>query len=1193
MIALVLSVFLIALSWAAFFFVQLPLGIAVAVTAALALAWIAALAYRRLTAAKAAGDIEGGLHAQARADAASARPDQQPEIEALQAEFNKAVQALKASKLGRSGRDALALLPWYLLIGPPGSGKSTALRASGLKFPYLSKRGGVRGVGGTRNCEWWLTNEAVLLDTAGRYTTEEEDREEWEAFLSLLSRTRPRKPLNGLLVAVPLSDLGAQSEESAAEQGRQIRQRVDEVMSRLKVVLPVYLLLTKCDLLPGFVEFFGDLRKADRGQVWGFTVPLSEGRDRGEAFRERFDELLQAAEERALRRLAEERHIRSRERIYEFPQQLAAVRDPLSSFVEALFAENVYQDAPIFRGAYFISGTQEGRVVDRVMTAMAQAFGIPPAAAEPEPVLEVKSYFLRDVFAKVIIPDQGIAFRSAQAERREKLRRWALAGVGGLALLLFLAFSLGSFLANRELIASTGAIVDAVSGRLSGASRGPPPLAELEPLRERLALLVRYSEEGPPLSMRLGLYRGDELLEGVRKMYGAAVRRLVVDPVFKRDVDEMEEFARRLEASDAQPERAEHARFYQALKLHLFLSAPRGLSEPRIGPEEQGWIGQQVAERWTHRAGADPTAPRLIEENARLFARLLAGDPGLSLPRYEEIVKRERRILGRLSLAALAEERLAAELDGKGYDLNLTAMLGGPSSALRAEGSVRGAYTRRAYEEVLKEKLESKASLPELWVVAGEGKDSDAPAADELERLRSRYFERYIEAWQVFLQGVSVNRAELSALALLQELTRGEPPLFGRLLRGVAYNSRLRGPSAQLGAAAKGVVDKALGARGEGVGREFARLAEAPERRLGPRDVEYAFAGLAEFAVPPEAPPSAAGAGGAAPSPVAALAIYQEQLALVRDALQSSSEGSDSAALVAAVTAARIKVQALIGAQTGSGSPLLRSLLLPPIEAVTSSTRLVASKAAAAKWCSAVALPFRRNVAPRYPFARDGQDAALAEVAEFFRPNSGILWGFYAEALRAQVPRAGDGFQCTRQLGDCPFRPELLGFLKRAQQITAALFTGGAAEPAVAFSVRIRPTKGIAKIFLEVDGQRIEYLNWAEKWHLLTWPKPGRTGASLKAFAADGREETLQREGEWGLFRLLEAGAMKVEPGAHEFAVAFWLPRLGATINIDVRPARSDTPFFDSQNPRFSSLLEPLRRGPPVPLEIAGGGACQ
>jgi type VI secretion system protein ImpL len=1190
MIALVLSVFLIALSWAAFFFAQLPLGIAIAATAALALAWVAALAYRRFTSTKAAGDIEGGLHAQARADAASARPDQQPEIEALQAEFNKAVQALKASKLGRGGRDALALLPWYLLIGPPGSGKSTALRASGLKFPYLSKRGGVRGVGGTRNCEWWLTNEAVLLDTAGRYTTEEEDREEWEGFLSLLSRTRPRKPLNGLLVAVPLSDLGAQSEESAAEQGRQIRQRVDEVMSRLKVVLPVYLLFTKCDLLPGFVEIFGDLRKADRGQVWGFTVPLSEGGDRNEAFRERFDELLQATEERALRRLAEERQLVARERIYEFPQQLAAVREPLSSFVEALFAENVYQDAPIFRGAYFISGTQEGRVVDRVMTAMAQAFGIQPAAAEPEPVLEAKSYFLRDVFAKVIIPDQGIAFRSAQAERREKLQRWALAGAGGLALLLLLTSSVGSFLANRELIASTGAIADAVSGRLSGASRGPLPLAELEPLRERLALLVRYSEEGPPLSMRLGLYRGDELLEGVRKMYGAAVRRLVVDPVFKRDVDEMEAFARRLESSDAQPERAEHARFYRALKLHLFLSAPRGLSEPRIGPEEQAWIGQQVAERWTDRAGADPTAPKLIEENARLFARLLAGDPGLSLPRYEEIVKRERRILGRLSVAALAEERLVAELDGKGYDLNLAAMLGGPSSALRAEGSVRGAYTRRAYEEVLKEKLESKTSLPELWVVAGEGKDSDAPTADELERLRSRYFERYIEAWQAFLQGVSVNRTEFSALALLQELTRGEPPLFGRLLRGVAYNTRLRGPSAALGAAAKGVVDKALGARSEVVGREVARFADAPERRLGPRDVEQSFAGLSEFAVPPEAP---AGAGGTGPPPVAALAIYQEQLAFVRDALQSSSEGSDSAALVAAVTAARTKVQALIGGQAGGGNPLLRPLLLPPIEAATSSARRESSKDAAMKWCSAVALPFRRNLAPRYPFARNGEDAALADVAEFFRPNSGVLWGFYAEKLRDQVPRAGDGFQCARQLGECAFRPELLEFLKRSQQITGALFPGSAAEPAVAFSVRIRPARGIAKIFLEVDGQRVEYLNWAERWHPLTWPKPGKPGASLKAIAADGREEALQRDGEWGLFRLLEAGTTKAEPGARELAVAFSLPLLGATIHIDLRPARSETPFFDSRNPHFSGLLGPLRRGPPVPLEIAGGGACQ
>ena len=114
------------------------------------------------------------------------------------------ISALKSTKVGKGGgARALYALPWYVIIGPPGAGKTTALKQSGLVFPHLDpSRGGVRGIGGTRNCDWWFTNEGILLDTAGRYATEDDDREEWLAFLNMMRKYRPRKPLNGLLVAV-------------------------------------------------------------------------------------------------------------------------------------------------------------------------------------------------------------------------------------------------------------------------------------------------------------------------------------------------------------------------------------------------------------------------------------------------------------------------------------------------------------------------------------------------------------------------------------------------------------------------------------------------------------------------------------------------------------------------------------------------------------------------------------------------------------------------------------------------------------------------------------------------------------------------------------------------------------------------------------------------------------------------------
>ena len=284
-LGIIFLVVLLSCLWTVAILFNLSLALPIVPTVATGVAVAAIVVVRRLQARAAAQAIEKTLKSQGEAFAAQARPDQQPEIQALQSEFGKAVSALKSSKIARGKSDALGVLPWYVIIGPPGAGKSTALSKSGLQFPYLSAGGrGVKGVAGTRNCEWWLTNEAVILDTAGRYTTEDNDRDEWLAFLDMLARNRPRRPLNGLLVAVSVGDFVDLDEEGSAALGQRIRERMDEVMTRLKVVLPVYVLFTKCDLLAGFVETFGELGKNERGQIWGFTLPVAEGRAPGERF---------------------------------------------------------------------------------------------------------------------------------------------------------------------------------------------------------------------------------------------------------------------------------------------------------------------------------------------------------------------------------------------------------------------------------------------------------------------------------------------------------------------------------------------------------------------------------------------------------------------------------------------------------------------------------------------------------------------------------------------------------------------------------------------------------------------------------------------------------------------------------------------------------------------------------------------
>jgi type VI secretion system protein ImpL len=1196
---IIVSVLFLALLWVVVVLLQLPLWIAIVGSVAVAAAWAAVLVLRRLRAKKAAGEIERALKAQSDAHAQGARPDQQADIEAMQGEFNKAVKALKSSRLSRGGADALAVLPWYMIIGPPGAGKSTALKASGLKFPYLTSRGGVRGVGGTRNCDWWLTNEAVLLDTAGRYATEDEDHEEWSTFLDTLKRARPKKPVNGLIVAVSVSDLGEGDEEAAAELGQKMRERVDEVLSRLQMVLPVYLLFTKCDLLPGFVEIFGDLRKNERGQIWGFTLPVDAAGDKGEAFLERFDELVTIVEERALRRMGEDRQQDARERIYSFPQQLESLRGNAAALVGALFADNVYQDTPIMRGAYLTSGTQEGRTIDRVMASMAEAFGVRPQVTAPEAVVEAKSYFLRDLFQKVLFPDQHLAVRSVEALKRERIQRWVLLGAAAAVALLVVFFPVRSFLLNRELVLSTQQIVADVAAQLKATNTAVAPVTKIEPLRARLAELVSYEEEGPPLSMRFGMYQGAALLPKLRTFHANATRRLVLDPVFRQDVGEMEAFVRKLEGSGATPGADEHARYYDALKLHLLLTAPRVAGEPKIDAALTDWIGARVAERWRGKwsVGSDPAAAEHIAANANLYARMLAnearddqgqGTTTLALPRYEDLVRRMRLVLARVPMSALAVEKLVAEADGKGYDLNLQAMLGGPFPTLRSEGSIRGAFTRRGYEEVVKARLENPSALLEPWVLAASTADADAVDSKEFARLRSAYFARYIEEWKRFLARVEPAPGT-GALALLQDLTRGEPPPYSRLFRAVGYNTRIAGAAGTVEKLAGGVVEKIR----KQLGPDKSKALDVPavdreEVLYGPRDVEHAFAGLVEFGYAPDTAVQAA--GGAPAKRNLPLDAYQEQLVFIRDALQTASEGSDAGPLVGRVTAARTLVRALIDTQDVGWRPTLDRLLWPPIEAASARSAREKAAGASQQWCSTVALPWKRNLGSRYPFNPAGHDAALADVAEFFRPT-GLVWGFYNESLKADVQRSGDGFKFVRHLGGSTgFSGALLPFLAKAQDVTTVLFPAGAAEPQVPFSVRIRPTPKVASVIFDVDGQRFEYFNGPEEWRKMTWPAQGKApGAMLRVRLAGGREETLQQEGEWGLFRLLESGQVSGQAGARDFTASFPFPASGVTVVLDFRASRSEAPFFGVRRGGRAALLAPFRAGISPPNTIGGG----
>src|SRR6185437_9981481 len=305
------------------------------------------------------------------------------EVAILRKRFEEAVAVLKQANLGDQTKKSLFAslthrlyvyeLPWYIFIGPPGSGKTTALVNSGLQFPLAEHFGQevIRGIGGTRNCDWWFTNDAVLLDTAGRYTTQESNREAdsaaWTGFLQLLKKYRPRRPINGVIVTVSITDLLQQNAAQREAQANAIRKRIQELHEELNIRFPLYVLVTKADLLAGFMEFFSEYGKEDRAQVWGTTFALTETQNSSPlaSFDAEFSALERRLNERLIDRLQQERDIQKRALIYTFPQQFSSLKTVLGEFLNQVFSPSRFEQQPLLRGFYFTSGTQEGNPIDR------------------------------------------------------------------------------------------------------------------------------------------------------------------------------------------------------------------------------------------------------------------------------------------------------------------------------------------------------------------------------------------------------------------------------------------------------------------------------------------------------------------------------------------------------------------------------------------------------------------------------------------------------------------------------------------------------------------------------------------------------------------------------------------------------------------------------------------------------------
>ncbi|MBZ6390384.1 type VI secretion system membrane subunit TssM [Pantoea sp. Ap-870] len=1109
------------------------------------------------------------------------------EEQVLASRFSEATDMLKkahfqrASSKGapfwaqRFSHQYLYQLPWYMIIGAPGAGKTTALVNSGLQFPLADKFGkaALRGIGGTRNCDWWFTNEAVLLDTAGRYTTQESQQErdasEWHHFLDLLRKYRGRQPVNGVIVTLSVSDLLTQSPEAQRNQAIALRQRLMELHDRLGIRFPVYVLVTKTDLLKGFRSYFASLDKTQREQIWGFTFPWAQAStaefELNSQFQQEYSLLQQRLDAGLADTLLAESDAQARAESYLFPQEFAALRPLLAEALDTLFARSDFETQFAPRGIYFASGTQEGLPFDRVMGELSRALHLPGQRSgesgswdqvdkeSPIPPNKGQSFFLKGVLENVIFQESGLAGSNRWWELRNRAGLWS----GYLALLVLVliagALWLTSYSKNKTYLqemAGKTPQVEQLGQQLERQGNGD--LFALVPYLNTLLQLPKsadFSLEDPPLTRRMGLYRGTEVSDATRTLYDKALKQLLLPQVAQN----ITRWLRNDNGSDADYS-------YEALKAYQMLYQPKHYD----GKFLHAWLMLNISRELPQNV-TQQEVKQLAWHLQQLLETQIQSSP---YAKDDALVKREQALINQMPLSQRVYGRLKRLLqrDGSLQPVTLAA-LGGPQSELvfsRKSGKsvndgVAGLFTPDGYWQHVDKQIAPVTQAlfqDDVWVLGGVASPENSQQTDLA--VRQLYVQDYIRQWEQFLSDIQLNSsADLSQrintarllsgnhsplrqlvvnLSKLLTLNRAQPDEQSAQAQPATGNSATRTLEALFSSS------KASAAPGQGAAQQ------APEQA-----VAVHFAPVLELAQPLQQG-----------SKVLAVDDFLHQiddlyryLTAVQDAANSGMPPPSGDAIS--------RLQASAGRLPGSLQNMVSSMAV----GASSDAQRRDMDNVRKRITMEVGSFCRQAIAGRYPLVRNARSEVTPDdLARMFAPGSGLMDSFFRDNLASKVDTTNTAWRFTPGIDGktLPGGEALLRPFQQAQSIRDAFFANGATTPSFRVTLRtVKMDNDILNLTLDVDGQILRYSHGPQAVQMVSWPGPGGTSqVRMQLGLTNGTTSTLVTSGPWALNRFFDRARLTAVGGLTREA-SFNVD--GHQVTLSFTPGSIRNPF---QLPGFS-----------------------
>lgn len=985
---------------------------------------------------------------------------------------------------GTQGAGAVYQLPWFLMVGAPASGKTSLLLSAGLSFNALpsQRRADQNLLRPTGNCEWRLTDQAVWIDTAGRYQTEGQDRDEWLGLVDTLKKYRKKRPIDGLVITVNAYPLLTLNEPEIEQQAQVLRARLDELIAGAGARFPVYLVFTQADLIPGFGPFFRPFNQTERAQVWGATIPLAQSAAGPALFDTEFDYLLDSLTRRRMLRLNAADKPAEQLQVFDFPLYFNQTRRKLGLFTMALFRQSRFSEAPLFRGFYFAScpAPQSKRAND--------------SGDDHDPSRIINpGFFAEDFFREVLLRDKDLAasFQATQAQpnrhRKLMLAATALAGV----CLLWTLGMLISFFNNRTLIelAKTrgGELLgqfkpnDVPPGNQTGNSVGANAAitqSDLNSLNSQLDVMEQIDGQRESwigsLSHRFGLYSGNDLRPRLREIYFDFVSQRFLVPALNGLSQHLDQ------TTPAQAKSGEQGGDQEQLYYDLLKAYKMGERHAFVEPV---FLREQLAPYWKE--------PATLGEKRHLgYFTAQAGlsdddDEGVPRPKADDDrVKAARGKLKDYAVEKLVYSQIIREIEKQGQPYYLRDVAKGQFGSQWIENagsqSVPYVFTKQAYYkhvqgtawlsvyEELKQKNENDYVLD---------RKSEYDRV-EPESLRKRYEDDYVNAWQKFLDDLRVKNFDRKkdAVDALEELSQ-ENSVFSTILRGVGDQTTLSKPPTS-----------------EGV---IGWLKSWATKKLSENNkVETDFAPLKQFNISPY---------------LGAVKEVQKKLrAAPGDEWRQVASLKDDQNFQGLMQQARDLLGAL---KTSNATKSVATLLGRPLDNIDVGLGKGLSADLGQAWSKVLATA--RQLEAKYPFSPASSHVQAAELTQFLNPVNGELSQFY-DRIKGKL-EGTPGQIKSRNPGD--FSDGFIAYLNGMLIARDALFPLNSAEPKVEFIVSLQSSPAV-KAGIAIGDITIKSDDPLSQ-KTASWPSTGNVGVTIYKDQNGQNQQLDQFLDTWGVFKML------------------------------------------------------------------------